>query len=74
MFLECEPDMTVVGYACNGREAVEFFRQHQPNVPLMDLRMPKMEGADAIALVALRLVLFPILLIGFPKITIAFPT
>ena len=49
MFLECEPDLTVVGYACNGQEALELFRKHQPDVALMDLRMPKMEGVDAIA-------------------------
>ena len=49
MFLECEPDFTVVGYACNGREALELFRKHQPDVTLMDLRMPMMEGVDAIA-------------------------
>jgi two-component system, NarL family, response regulator len=47
--LECEPDMTVVGYASNGEEALELFRQHQPDVTLMDMRMPNMAGADAIA-------------------------
>jgi DNA-binding NarL/FixJ family response regulator len=44
MLLECEPDITVVGYAGDGREALELFRQHQPDVALMDLQMPKMEG------------------------------
>ncbi|MBG1259708.1 response regulator [Nostoc commune] len=55
MFLECEPDLAVVGYACNGREALELFRKHQPDVALMDLRMPKMEGADAIAAICAKL-------------------
>lgn len=48
MFLECEKDITVVGHACDGIEALELFRQHQPDVGLMDLRMSNMEGADAI--------------------------
>lgn len=51
MFLECEPDMTVVGYTCNEREALEFFRQHQPDIALMDLQM---EGADAIAAICAK--------------------
>ncbi|MBW4570197.1 MAG: response regulator transcription factor [Tolypothrix carrinoi HA7290-LM1] len=54
MFLECEPDMTVVGHACDGIEALELFRQHQPDVALMDLQMPKMEGADAIAAICAK--------------------
>ncbi|MBW4445612.1 MAG: response regulator transcription factor [Spirirestis rafaelensis WJT71-NPBG6] len=49
MLLQCEPDMTVVGHACDGIEALELFRQHQPDVTLMDLQMPNMEGADTIA-------------------------
>jgi DNA-binding NarL/FixJ family response regulator len=54
MFLQCEPDMTVIGHAGDGREALELFRQHQPDVALMDLRMPKMEGADAIAAICAK--------------------
>ncbi|BAY76047.1 LuxR family two component transcriptional regulator [Nostoc linckia NIES-25] len=54
MFLQCEPDMTVVGHASDGREALELFRQHQPDVILMDLRMPKVEGADAIAAICAK--------------------
>ncbi|MDZ8078760.1 MAG: response regulator transcription factor [Nostoc sp. DcaGUA01] len=54
MFLQCEPDMAVVGHASDGREALELFRQHQPDVVLMDLQMPKMEGADAIAAICAK--------------------
>ncbi|MBC1218739.1 response regulator transcription factor [Nostoc sp. UCD121] len=54
MFLQCEPDMTVIGHAGDGREALELFHQHQPDVALMDLRMPKMEGADAIAAICAK--------------------
>lgn len=46
--IEYKPDMTVVGQACNGYEAVALFRQHQPDVTLMDLRMPKLSGVEAI--------------------------
>jgi two-component system, NarL family, response regulator len=47
--LDYKPDMLVVGQACNGREALDLFRQHQPDVTLMDLRMPEMGGVEAIA-------------------------
>jgi DNA-binding NarL/FixJ family response regulator len=46
--LEDEPDMALVGEAVNGREAVARFRQLRPDVTLMDLRMPDMNGIDAI--------------------------
>ncbi|WP_427159304.1 response regulator [Aliinostoc sp. HNIBRCY26] len=46
--IDRESDMAVVGQACNGREAVAVFRQHQPDVTLMDLRMPEMDGVAAI--------------------------
>ena len=41
-------DMTVVGEASNGREAVELWNQHRPDVTLLDLRMPELDGVDAI--------------------------
>jgi DNA-binding NarL/FixJ family response regulator len=43
-----ETDMVVVAEAGNGREAVEQFRAHRPDVTLMDLQMPDMNGVDAI--------------------------
>jgi len=46
--LGSEPDMMVVAEASNGREAVEQFRAHRPDVTLMDLQMPVMTGTDAI--------------------------
>jgi YesN/AraC family two-component response regulator len=42
-----ETDMTLVAEASNGREAVEQFRKHRPDVTLMDLQMPEMNGIDA---------------------------
>jgi len=49
LMLKYEPDMEVVGEAGNGREALEMFRQHRPDVTLMDLRMPEMNGVEATA-------------------------
>lgn len=43
-----ETDMTLVAEATNGREAIEQFRKHHPDVTLMDLRMPQMNGTEAI--------------------------
>jgi DNA-binding NarL/FixJ family response regulator len=47
--LHGQEDMTLVGQASNGREAIERFRLLRPDVTLMDLRMPDMNGIDAIA-------------------------
>ena len=43
-----QPDILLVGDASNGREAIQQFRAHQPDVTLMDLQMPEMSGVDAI--------------------------
>jgi DNA-binding NarL/FixJ family response regulator len=43
-----QPDMTLVGEASNGRDAIQQFREHRPDVTLMDLQMPEMDGIDAI--------------------------
>ena len=42
-----QSDMTLVAEASNGREAIEQFRIHRPDVTLMDLQMPEMNGVDA---------------------------
>ena len=41
-------DMSVVAEGTNGQEAVELFRQHKPDITLMDLRMPTLSGVEAI--------------------------
>lgn len=46
--LEEEPDMAIVGEANNGQEAVNLFQRHQPDITLLDLRMPTMSGVEAI--------------------------
>jgi DNA-binding NarL/FixJ family response regulator len=47
-----QADMTMVAEAGNGREAIQQFRTHRPDVTLMDLQMPEMNGLDA--LIAIR--------------------
>jgi len=47
-----QEDMVLIGEASNGREAIQQFRTHQPDVTLMDLQMPEMNGMDA--LIAIR--------------------
>jgi DNA-binding NarL/FixJ family response regulator len=42
-----ETDMTLVGEAASGREAIEQFRIHRPDVTLMDVQMPEMNGLEA---------------------------
>ena len=44
-----QADMELVAEACDGREAVELFRKHRPDVTLMDLQMPEMGGIDALS-------------------------
>lgn len=50
--IEGQADMTLVGEASNGVEALQQFRAHQPDITLMDLQMPEMNGLDA--LIAIR--------------------
>lgn len=47
--LNVQPDMEVVAEATDGREAVEQFRVHRPDVALLDMRMPHMSGVEAAA-------------------------
>lgn len=45
--LATQPDMTLIAEASDGREAIEQFRKHRPDVTLMDLQMPEVNGVDA---------------------------
>ncbi len=47
--INMQSDMTVVAEAVNGRQALELFRQHLPDVTLLDVRMPTMSGIEAAA-------------------------
>jgi two-component system NarL family response regulator len=46
--IDPEPDMTVVAEASTGKEGLEQYRKHQPDVMLIDLKMPEMGGVEAI--------------------------
>ena len=50
--LATQPDMSLVAEASNGREAIQQFRTHQPDITLMDLQMPEINGVDA--MIAIR--------------------
>ncbi len=47
--LNLEPDMTVVAEVSTGQQALEFYREHQPDVVIMDMRMPGMNGDETTA-------------------------
>ena len=49
LLLATQPDMNLVAEASNGREAIQQFRQHRPDITLMDLQMPEMNGLDTMA-------------------------
>jgi DNA-binding NarL/FixJ family response regulator len=44
-----QTDMKIVAEAANGREALDLFRKHRPDITLMDLQMPEMSGIDAMS-------------------------
>ena len=52
VLIATQPDMTLVAEASTGREAIQQFRAHRPDITIMDLQMPEMNGLDA--LIAIR--------------------
>jgi len=52
MLINSQPGMLIVAQASNGREAIQRFREHKPDVTLMDLQLPDMSGIDA--MIAIR--------------------
>jgi DNA-binding NarL/FixJ family response regulator len=51
MVIDTQPDMSILGEACNGHEAVAAAEQFRPDVVLMDVRMPEMDGVEATRLI-----------------------
>jgi YesN/AraC family two-component response regulator len=47
--VNAEPDLKLIAEASNGKEAIDAFRSHQPDVTSMDLQMPEVNGLEAIA-------------------------
>jgi two-component system NarL family response regulator len=45
--IDSQPNMEVVAEAANGNEAVQFYREHRPDIVLLDLRMPQLNGVEA---------------------------
>lgn len=54
LFLNSYEDFQMVGEAANGIEAIDFCRQHQPDVILMDIKMPLMNGVEATRIIRQR--------------------
>jgi len=52
--INARPNMTVVAQTGSGEEAVTLFHEHRPDITLMDLRLPKMSGVDAILAIRAR--------------------
>src|SRR4029077_9051211 len=50
--IKSQPDMVLVSEAASGRDAIQQFQKHQPDVTLMDLRLPDMNGVDV--MIAIR--------------------
>jgi DNA-binding NarL/FixJ family response regulator len=50
--IDSQPDMVLIAHASTGREAIQKFREHKPDVTLMDLRLPDLSGIDA--MIAIR--------------------
>ena len=52
MIINSQPDMALVSQAATGAEAIQEYRNHRPDVTLMDLRLPDLSGIDA--MIAIR--------------------
>jgi DNA-binding NarL/FixJ family response regulator len=50
--IDCQPDMALVSQASTGTEAIQQYRNHRPDVTLMDLRLPDLSGIDT--MIAIR--------------------
>jgi DNA-binding NarL/FixJ family response regulator len=46
--INSQPDMILIGHASSGAEAIQLYREHRPDITLMDLRMPGLSGIDTV--------------------------
>ncbi|MDF2541656.1 MAG: Response regulator containing a CheY-like receiver domain and an DNA-binding domain [Herbinix sp.] len=67
MIIETQPDMEFLGSASNGLEAVELGKQYRPDVILLDIRMPEMDGIQAAELILEQKLSIPLLLTTFDE-------
>jgi len=62
--VEIEPDMELVAQASTGREAIDQFRRHRPDITLMDLQMPDISGIEVIRHVRAKSPITPIIVMS----------
>jgi DNA-binding NarL/FixJ family response regulator len=67
MIMETQQDITVVGCGENGQQAVELCRRYKPDVALLDIRMPMMDGIEASQLIIKEKLAAPLLLTTFDE-------
>jgi len=67
MIIEAQPDISLVGMACDGREAVNLCRELRPDVIMLDIRMPVLDGIDAATLILSEKLSAPLLLTTFDE-------
>lgn len=67
MIISTQDDLELVATACNGAQAVALCRQHRPDVVLLDIRMPEMDGIDAAAAILKEELSAPLLLTTFDE-------
>ena len=53
--INSQSDMVMVGQAATGREAIQLFREHRPDVTLLDLRLPDLSGIDVLSAIVCRI-------------------
>src|SRR5258708_30891646 len=68
-----ERDMQFVAEASNGREAIEQFRKHQPDITLMDLEMPDVNGIDAMIAITKKFPHTPIIILTTNPVDVRIP-
>jgi DNA-binding NarL/FixJ family response regulator len=67
MIIETQPDITLVGMAKDGREAVDLCRELRPDVIMLDIRMPALDGIDAAKVILAEKLSAPLLLTTFDE-------
>jgi len=67
MIIETQPDISLVGMACDGREAVDLCRTLRPDVIMLDIRMPVLDGIDAATVILAEKLSAPLLLTTFDE-------
>ncbi|WP_345325868.1 response regulator transcription factor [Candidatus Villigracilis proximus] len=63
MTIDAEKDMRVVGEAENGAQVLALIKKHKPDVVLMDMQMPEMDGVDALKQVRVEFPVLPVLIL-----------